>query len=212
LTQDLGRTVEPQWPRKLDANARREIQVRSLVDHGTLEASIRVPNAVAPIDLAADLRGRLLRTSVALPAPKEGRPRTRITWLLRQMADAPDGLLVEARYPNQKEPSGSSLKDAKVKPERLLYALDQKRDPMAFRLTMSKELGAKRGRGAGSFVLESKQQTSDFYRAVVQGQRAWTASAPKLPEAISAPAEATPEPPPFSAPDREFGEATEPPE
>jgi hypothetical protein len=211
LTQDLGRTVEPQWPKKLDANTRRDLQVRALVDEGRLHASIRVPNAAAPIDLEADLRGRLFRTSVVLQAPREGRPRTRITWLLRQLSDAPDGLHVEVRYPNQKEPSSCSLKEAKAKPERLLYTPDLKREPLSFRITMSKDLGAKRGRGAGSFVLESKQQTSDFYRIVVQGLRAWSPSAPKLPESAGAVTpEATSEPPTFTGHDREFGEATEP--
>ncbi len=184
--------------------------VRSLVDDGKLSASIRVPNAAAPIDLEADLHGRLFRTSALLPAPREGRPNTRISWLLRQLADAPDGLHFEVRYPNQKEPSSCSLKDAKSKPDRLAYAPDLKRAPSSFRLTIAKELGAKRGHGAGSFVMESKQQTADFYRTIVQGLRAWSASAPKLPLPPSTSLEATPEPPPFSSGEREFGEETEP--
>jgi hypothetical protein len=103
------------------------------------------------------------------------------------------------------------LKEAKAKPDRLLYALDPKREPVSFRLTMAKDLGAKRGRGAGSFVQESKLQTSDFYRIVVQGLRGWAPSAPKLPEVpVEASAEATSEPPPFGSDDRQFGEATEP--
>lgn len=211
LTQDLGRQVEPQLPKNLDATARRELHVRSLVDDGKLSASIRVPNAAASIDLEADLHGRLFRTSVLLAAPREGRPKTRISWLLRQIAGAPDGLHVEVRYPNQKEPSSCSLKDAKAKPDRLAYAPDLKRAPSSFRLTISKELGAKRGRGVGSFVLESKQQTADFYRTIVQGLRAWSASAPKLPApSTGISPEATPEPPSFSGGEREFGEATEP--
>jgi hypothetical protein len=103
------------------------------------------------------------------------------------------------------------LKEAKAKPDRLLYASDIKRDPMSFRLTVSKDLGMKRGRQTGSFVLESKNQTSDFYRSIVQGLRAWAPVAPKLPAAVTAatPA-ASPEPPPFTSGDREFGEALEP--
>ena len=90
---------------------------------------------------------------------------------------------IEVRYPNQKEPTSCTLKDARAKPERLLYSTDPKREPMSFRVTMSKDLGMKRGRLAGSFVLESKQQTSDFYRSIVQGLRAWAPAAPKLPAA-----------------------------
>lgn len=211
LTQDLGRQVEPMWPRKLDPAARRELHIRSMVDQGKLVASIRVPDAAGAVDLEADLRGRRFRTSIVVIAPKEGRPTTRINWMLRQVAGTRDDLMLEVRYPNQKEQTSASLKDARLKPERLLYAPDPKRDPSTFRLTMSKDIGMKRGRLAGSFVLESKHQTSDFYGSIVQGLRAWSATAPKLPTPPPVPtAEASPEPPPFTSGDRDFGEATEP--
>jgi hypothetical protein len=211
LTQDLGRQVEPQWPRKLTPDERRGLHVKSMVDQGKLLASIRVPDAAGPIDLEADLRGRRFRTSIVINAPKEGRPTTRVNWILRQLATAKVDLLIEVRYPNQKEPTSATLKDAKAKPERLLYAADLKREPWTFRLTMSKDMGMKRGRLAGSFVLESKQQTSDFYGSIVQGLRSWAAAAPKLPTSSpGAKPDASPEPPPFTSGDREFGEASEP--
>lgn len=211
LTQDLGREVEPAWPRKVDPAARRDLHVRTLVDQGKLLASIRVPDAAGSIDLEADLRGRRFRTSVVVNAPKDGRPSTRINWMLRQLAAAKDDLLIEVRYPNQKEPTSCSLKDARLKPDRLLYGPDPKRDPWTFRLTMSRDLGMKRGRLAGSFVAESKQHTSEFYRAIVQGIRAWAPAAPKLPAKPAEASEAaTSEPPPFSSGEREFGQAVEP--
>lgn len=109
LTQDLGRQVEPLWPRKLDPAGRRDLHVRSMVDHGKLSASIRVPDAAGPIDLEADLRGRRFRTSIVVSAPKAGKPSTRINWMLRQLATSRDDLLVEVRYPLQKEPTSCSL-------------------------------------------------------------------------------------------------------
>jgi hypothetical protein len=181
-----------------------------MVDQGKLLGSIRVPDAAGTIDLEADLRGRRFRTSITMAAPKEGRPSTRINWMLRQLSNAHDDLLVEVRYPNQKEPTSCSLKDAKAKPERLPYTADSKRDPMSFRLTMSKDLGMKRGRLAGSFVLESKQQISDFYGSIAQGLRAWAPAAPRLPAAKGTTQVASPEPPPFTSGDRDFGDASEP--
>jgi hypothetical protein len=146
-----------------------------------------------------------------MAAPKEGRPSTRINWLLRQLTGAKDDVLIEVRYPNQKEPTSSTLKEARVRAERLLYSADPKREPMSFRITMPRDLGMKRGRLAGSFVLESKNQTSDFYRSIVQGLRAWSPAAPELPAQGPATAQAaSPEPPPFTSGDREFGEADEP--
>jgi hypothetical protein len=210
LTQDLGRRVEPLWPRKMDPADRRGLHVRMLVDQGKLLASIRVPDAAGLIDLEADLRGRRFRTAIAIAAPKEGRPNTRINWMLRQLAEARDDALIEVRYPNQKESTSLTLKDARARPDRLLYSADPKREPMSFRVTIPRDLGMKRGRLAGSFVLESKNQTSDFYRSIVQRLRPWAAAAPKLPTAASTTPVASETPPPFTGGDREFGEAQEP--
>jgi hypothetical protein len=211
LTQDLGRQVEPAWARNIDSAQRRTLHVKSLVDQGKLLATIRVPDAAGPIELEADLRGRRFRTSIVVAAPKEGRPSTRINWLLRQLSDARDDVLIEVRYPNQKEPTSATLKEARAKADRLLYSADVKREPMSFRITMPRDLGMKRGRLSGSLVLESKNQTSDFYRSIVQGLRAWAPAAPKLPsKGLAGTPVATPEPPPFTSGEREFGEAIEP--
>jgi hypothetical protein len=208
LCQTLGRNVEAVWPKKLDATARREQAVRSLVDYGQLEASIRVPDAAGPIDLSADLRSRLFTTSIELAAPKEGRARTRINWVVRQLKDAPDFLRLDVRYPNAKETVSATLKEARDKPDKLLFSADPHREPRSFRLALAKDLGAKRGKLSGSFVAESKKQTIDFYRTIVQGLKAWTPSAPKLPgEQPDAIPQATPEPPEFGAAEREFGDA-----
>jgi hypothetical protein len=211
LCQTLGRNVEAMWPRKLDAASRRDLAVRSLVEGGQLVATLRVPDAAAPIDMAADLRSRLLTTSVELPAPREGRARTRINWVIRQLRDAPESIRLEVRYPLAKETVAASLKEARAKPDKLLYAQDPQREPRAFRIVLARDLGAKRGKLAGSFVAESKKQTIDFYRTIVQGLKAWTPSAPKLPSESAEPTPAaTPEPPDFTSGDRGFGDATVP--
>jgi hypothetical protein len=197
LCQDLGRNVAPLWPKRLEPGARLDQAARGVVEAGRLQAAIGVPDAVAPIELQADLAARLFTTSVELAAPGEGRPRTRLNWLLRQLAEAPDELRVEARYPNVKETISGTLKGVRTKPDAMLYAPDAHRNPRAFRVSLSRELGAKRGKGPGSFVRESRQQAIDFYRTTVQRLRPWAAAAPKLPE----PAAPSMEVPPASGPD-----------
>ena len=113
LQQDLGRNVLPVWPRRLDPAGRLESNVRSLVDEGRLEAAIRVPSAVGPVEIEAGLRSRQLITSVELNPPGERRPKTRITWLLRQLNDAPDTLRVGVQYPNAK---GADVGDPQGRP------------------------------------------------------------------------------------------------
>ena len=211
LCQTLGRNVEVLWPWKLDPAQRLDAAVRSLVDNGRLEATIRVPDAAAPIDLAADLRTRLFITSIELLAPREGRPKTRINWVVRQLRDAPDSLRIEVRYPNAKETVSATLKEARDQPDRLLFAADLHREPRAFRLSLAQEMGAKRGKVPGSFVTESKRQAIDFYRAILQELKVWSASAPRLPGPVeTASPVASPEPPDFTDEGREPGDATLP--
>lgn len=126
-----------------------------------------------------------------MSAPREGRPKTRITWLLRQLRDAPKGLRIDARYPLVKESVSASWDDAFADPERLLLRADPKREARAFRLSVRTELGQKRGKGPGSFVGSTREDTIAFYRAVLQSLRAWRPSAPRLPTPVSTAASET---------------------
>src|SRR5690606_19654296 len=103
-----------------------------LGEKGTLFGSFRVPDAVGPIDVEADLRARQTRVGVRVPAPKEGRPLTRIKWLLRQLSDAPADLTVEVQFARSKETTALRLSDAREDPSRLLSPTDPKREPRSF--------------------------------------------------------------------------------
>src|SRR5215217_1253916 len=71
-------------------------------------------------------------TGVAIEAPREGRAKPRINWLLRQLADAPADLRVEAAFPNARQTTSVLLADAREEPDKLLYPADAKREPRAF--------------------------------------------------------------------------------
>jgi hypothetical protein len=212
LSQDLGRDVKPVRPRKQTSEARLDAAVKALAETGALQGTIRVPDAVGPITVNADLRTRKLSTSVAVDAPREGRPLTRVNWILRQTKRAPGELRVDVSFAGARETSSLLLAEAREYPQRLLSATDAKRDPRAVNLTLTRSMGTKRGKGEKSFVLETRQQAVGFYRGIVQDLRAWQPSAPKLPaEPDEVPEEPTAEPPPFSAEDeREAGEAVDP--
>jgi hypothetical protein len=212
LRQDLGRDVQPISAKKLDPAARKEATVKELVEMGRLTASLRVPNAAAPIDVQVDLRARLVTTSVNLTAPKEGRPKTRITWLLRQLRNPPAQLRAEVTFPLVKESTAQLVSAAMERPELLLWPRDPQREPRMFKVALPHEMGAKRGKGPGSFVADTKKQVADFYREVVQQLKPWAAGAPKLPQPPHAgDAVASPRPPDFTAADaRDPGEGIDP--
>lgn len=182
LGQDLGRDVRPVRPRKQTPSARADAHCKALADTGVLETAIRVPDAAGDVVLRADLRARKVITSVAIDAPAEGRPTTRVKWLLKQLKDAPSTLIVEASFVNTKASTAWRLDELRDSPQRLLLEADPKRPPRSFTLTLASPMGAKRGKGERSFVLETRKQTIAFYRDLVQDLRLWRASAPKLPD------------------------------
>ncbi|MEA2494935.1 MAG: hypothetical protein QOJ29_2846 [Thermoleophilaceae bacterium] len=212
LSQDLGRQVTSPRPRGQVTAARLDESVKELAERGTLTASLRVPDAVGDIRLRADLRARRTLTAVTLDAPRDGRAKPRINWLLRQLASAPSDLQVEAAFPNARQTTSELLADVREEPEKLLYPPDTKREPRAFTVTLARPMGQKRGKAEGSFVRETRAQTFDFYRDIVQQLKAWQARPPKLPgQEEDVPEAPSREPPHFIDADvREPGEADDP--
>jgi hypothetical protein len=185
-----------------------------LASEGRLDAVVRVPDAVGDIRIRADLRARRLVTSVTIPAPGEGRVKSRLNWLLRELRDAPGDLLREVDYPSSRQHTGALVGQARDDPARLLYPLDATRAPRSFVVSLARPMGQKRGRAEGSFVSDTRAQTFDFYRDIIQELRAWQPRAPRLPEQPEPeelPQVPTPQPPPFvAADDREVGSAPDP--
>jgi hypothetical protein len=212
LSQDLGRDVAPVRPRKQTLGERLDAVVQDLAASGALFGAVRVPDAIAPLVLHSDLKARQLTTVVTVDAPREGRPASRINWMLRQVADVPSGLRITVGFANTRETTSLLLSEAREYPQRLLSPTDAKREPRTFELAMTRPLGLKSGKGQGSFVRETRRQVIDFYGELVQNLKPWQAKAPKLPELPAhVPETPQPEPPPFVAiEEREPGEATTP--
>jgi hypothetical protein len=180
LSQDLGVQVMTAQSRA-NGQGWTDSLLKGLEGDGMLSASFRVPGAVGPIDVEADLRARLTRASVKVAAPKEGRPQTRINWILRQLKKSPDDLRVEVQFARTKESTALLLGDARENPAGLLSPSDPKREPRSFVLSLARPLGTKRGRGERSFVLETRRQVVNFYGDLVEGLAEWRPKAPKLP-------------------------------
>ena len=70
--------------------------VKRLADSGTLEASLRVPDAVGPLTVAgrSTHAARSARASPSTPRRRAGRT-TRVNWMLRQLRHAPDDLRID---------------------------------------------------------------------------------------------------------------------
>lgn len=190
LGRQLGTEVTPVVSKRdaVDPSLRISSLVATLASTGELSAAVRIPNTVGPLNITADLRAGRVTCHVDLEAPKEGRPATRVNWLVRQLKDAPDSIRVEA-FAVYARGGGTAelLKEVRNDPNSLLD--DSKKETRTFRLAQVTSLGPKRGRGRGSAIDSILDAVDTFYIDVLGRLKAWTAAPPKLREEPLPPSE-----------------------
>lgn len=179
--QKLGVEVQPSMSRKdladpLQAN---QTLVTGLAEKGVLERDVRIVGAVAPLTLGADLRAQKVTCSLTIDAPREGRPATRVNWLIRQLKDAPDNLRVDAYVVNGRSVSASELLGS-LRSDPTALIVDPTKEFRSFRLTLAAPMGSKRGKGRGTFIGSVLGVLESFYESTAQNLRPWAPSAPKL--------------------------------
>ena len=195
FSQELGRNVVSPRSRKQTSSGRLDEVEKALATLGTLDATVRVPDAIGDLQVRADLKARQTSVSVSVSAPTEGRPKSRINWLLRQLAEAWPDLRIEVWYPHARESVAATMEQVRAQPDILLFPADSKRDPRSFTLTLSRPMGQKRGRAEGSFVRETRAQAVTFYRDLVQNLKAWQVRPPQIRVEPEPPASAPASPP-----------------
>lgn len=178
LGRSLGQEVTPLISRKEsnDPQTRLSNLTRALTSDGVLTGQIRIPQAVGPVEVVADLRAGTVTISIDIVAPGEGRSKTRIKWLLKQLGDAPGSLRVEAYERGRREGRAELLAAARENPDLLIG--DPNREIRSFRVAMASRAGAKRGRGQNSLIDSVLSSIDTFYEDVVQGLSAWKARLP----------------------------------
>jgi hypothetical protein len=180
LTMDLGLNVRHVVPKTQSPAARHAALRESLANTGKLDADFNVPNSTGYLHVEADLRSRQVIVSTSLDAPKDGRSKGRVSWMLRQLQKAPETLKVEVKSVRRFS-LAQSLATARGNPESLYP--DAGKDIRQFTLTLTKNVGTKRGVGRGSFIDSIVEATKGFYGDVLQNLRPWKAAPPKLKKA-----------------------------
>ncbi|MEX0991587.1 MAG: hypothetical protein WD004_04885 [Actinomycetota bacterium] len=179
LTKDLGRNVKQLLPkREAQPAARRSALCESLESTGVLYAELSVPDAAGALSIAADLFARQVSVSTAVEAPRDGRSKGRVSWLLRQLGDAPEGLRIEARVARTQSTLATTLGEAHAEPGALYPESDK--EIRSFLIAMTTPMGLKRSAGRGSFIDSVLDTTKTFYADVLQALRAWKPPPPKM--------------------------------
>ena len=201
LAARLGGDVHPVFSRKeaSDPALRTATLSKELTDSGTLSGAIAIPNTVAPIAISADLRTMDASVSVTLGAPDLAKSSSRLSWLLRQLRNAPDDLRIDVAFERTQTTASDLLGNVRANPRKILTGME--RPPRAFTVAQTERVGGgKRRSVSGNFVEDMGQLVDAFYRDVVQGLKAWSPPAPRLPEADESAEQEQPEPPPPAEP------------
>jgi hypothetical protein len=180
LGRQLGVDVSPTLSRKelADPASRVSSLLARLAADGVLDGGLSIPNAVGPIGVVADIRSGSVTAFVDIEAPKEGRPTTRVNWLVRQLKDAPDSLRIDCFALHARTSTSDLLKTVRENPSGLIA--DPKREIRSFRVAQSAQMGSKSGQGRGSFISSVLDLVDGFYRSTVQNLKPWAATPPKL--------------------------------
>ena len=183
LGRQLGIDVVHVLSRKeqSDPSLRAAALTSSIVEAGLLSGTIRIPHTVAPIQVCTDLRSGRVTASLDIEAPKEGRPATRINWLVRQLKHAPDTLRVEVFTVGGRGPGETELL-GKVREDPTCLVVDPEAGASWLPDRDQAPMGNKRGRGKGAFIDSVLDVVDDFYVDVVQHLKARTASPPRMRE------------------------------
>ncbi len=188
LGRRLGTDVTPLLSRKelTDPSQRTHALTASLAASGVLEGAVRIPNTVGPLHVTVDVRAAKITCHLDLNAPEEGRPATRVNWLLKQLRDAPEALRVEAFALHARGPGTAQLiRDVREDPGLLIA--DPKKELRAFRLALTTPMGSKRGRGRGALIDTVLDAIDGFYGDVMQHLKAWRAAPPRMREPAETP-------------------------
>jgi len=196
LGRQLGTEVVPVLSRKeqADPTVRAQALATMLCQSGQLSGAIRIPDTVGQLVVTADLRASKVTCHVNVDAPREGRPTTRVNWLVRQLKAAPDSVRVETFNAHGRGSSAAELLGV-VRESPTALVVDPAKEIRSFRLALISPMGTKRGRGRGSFIDSVLAASDTFYADVLQYLKAWSAAPPRLrPSGVQPEAEPTKRP------------------
>ncbi|GGB91270.1 hypothetical protein [Knoellia flava] len=181
LGRRLGTEVVPVLSRKelADPSLRASALTQQLAGTGQLSGTIRVPDTAGHLVITADLRAGQITCHVDIDAPREGRPTTRVNWLIRQLKNAPETTRIECMTAHSRGSSSAELLRA-VRENPGLLVSDPAKEIRSFRVALTSPLGTKRGRGRGAFIDSVLTAVDAFYANVLGDLKTWSATPPKL--------------------------------
>jgi hypothetical protein len=182
LGRRLGTDVVPVVGRGeiTDPALRTQRVAAELVSHGKFHSVMQIPNTVGLLNITIDFRANKVTCHVDIDSPRTGKTTTRVNWLMRQLQNAPEDVVIESFALHARGAGAAELlRTARANPTSLIP--DPKKELRSFRLALSKPLGSKRsGDTSSSFIKSVLDAVDTFYGDVMQNVKAWTAAPPRM--------------------------------
>ena len=181
LSAKLGveaREVAPKLA-KVDSKKHLANETNLLLNRGSLEGQISIPNTVSSLLIKADIRAGQVICSATVQAPNEGRNLTRVNWLLRQLKNSPSDIRIETNVKRSSTATNIELLGKSIADPGILVPTDG-REISTFTIAWTSKMGTKRGDDSGSFIYSVVNAAENFYHEVFERVRPWAAKAPKI--------------------------------
>jgi hypothetical protein len=185
LSARLGvaaREVVPKSAR-LDYKKHLSTVATRLIIEKKLAGEIDVPGAAARLEMEADLGSGILHCSASVTSPSEGRNRSRISWVLRQLKANPATTYLQWNYKHARIPEQPHLV-ANLLDKDYEFSLAADREIVSFRIEMMSKMGTSRSSGKGSFIDSIVELFEQFYGQILQDFKPWQDPAPKLSDKV----------------------------
>ncbi|WP_245721650.1 hypothetical protein [Nocardia crassostreae] len=163
-----------------DREARNAAVAEQLAGDGAFEATLHIPDTAGDLIVVADVRTNEIRCRITLEAPNEGTSGRRLSWLLKQLPEAPGELQIGVAFSEKGNETCELL--AAVRADSKVLTEGRTGSIVSFTLEQAFPMGSRRSGTATSFITSVTEATDAFYGSVVQPLRGWVPAAPKQPE------------------------------
>ena len=181
LGAEIGADVTEVIPRahRQNPQLRNKEFVAMLCSEGELDGVLRVPDGAADLSVAVDLKARKITVSTQLSAPDDRTPRAAIVWMVRQLTNAPDSVLVDVYQKSGRIPVTATLQQLRDDPRTGLP--ESKQPPNKFLVRQQTKMGAgRRSSRKKGFIDSVIDAVIEFYGNVYQDLQAFVPRAPSL--------------------------------
>jgi len=180
LSSEIGEDVDVVLSKSLrDHTLRLDSFTKAMIDGQPVPGTLRIPHTAGDIKTSIDLRAQQMSASVDVKAPEDKGARGRVGWLLSQLDDSDDDVIIESYARNARVPIATSLGAARR--DRGVLLADDRSE--AHRFVLMKRVPMPHGRRSSArkagFVDGYMSMVADFYENVVQRVTPWQPPAPK---------------------------------